>query len=284
MGSDALVAIFAPKQLAPYVSLPSTAGGSTGYYSPTVSSGTSTWVETAVPGCTYRVEQREKSRNQLTEVDTPSQFTQLTTYRDPPISSVWIDKQAQPGPSTYASAASYTVTASTSTATSPNPSLASNTTAPPHGMSTGAQAGIGAGVAGGVLFLVAVGITIWLLRRRTKKIDGATAAASALKQPLPPQYPHEPNAQQMEYPPAVSMPWTPYPRNGGSDQYYNASYRSQNLAPGEYEERRLGSLMKDNKAISPHRFPNEVLRPTELEGEASRTVHEIGDGHERFAR
>lgn len=51
MGSDALVAIYAPQQLAPYVSLPSTVGGSTGYYSPTVSSGTSTWAETAVPGC-----------------------------------------------------------------------------------------------------------------------------------------------------------------------------------------------------------------------------------------
>jgi hypothetical protein len=52
MGSDALVALYAPKQLAPYVSLPPKLGGSTGYYSPTVASdGTSSWVETAVPGC-----------------------------------------------------------------------------------------------------------------------------------------------------------------------------------------------------------------------------------------
>lgn len=56
MGSDALVALYAPKQLAPYVSLPSTVGGSTGWYSPTVSSGISTWVETAVPGCEYLIQ------------------------------------------------------------------------------------------------------------------------------------------------------------------------------------------------------------------------------------
>lgn len=54
MGSDALVALYAPKQLAPYVSLPSKAGGSTGYYSPTIGTdGTSSWVETAVPGCMF---------------------------------------------------------------------------------------------------------------------------------------------------------------------------------------------------------------------------------------
>jgi hypothetical protein len=52
MGSDALIALYAPLELAPYVSLPATAGGSTGYYSPTVVDGTSTWVKTAIPGCT----------------------------------------------------------------------------------------------------------------------------------------------------------------------------------------------------------------------------------------
>lgn len=45
------MAIYAPSTLAPYVSLPSKVGGSTGYYSPTVVSGTSTWVETAIAGC-----------------------------------------------------------------------------------------------------------------------------------------------------------------------------------------------------------------------------------------
>jgi hypothetical protein len=51
MGSNARVALYAPSVLAPYVSLPSSIGGSTGYYSPTVISGTSTWISTAIAGC-----------------------------------------------------------------------------------------------------------------------------------------------------------------------------------------------------------------------------------------
>jgi hypothetical protein len=68
MGSDALVALYAPSQLAPYVSLPSKAGGSTGYYSPTVNSdGTSSWVETAVAGCKFLLS--TFARHQLTTSD-----------------------------------------------------------------------------------------------------------------------------------------------------------------------------------------------------------------------
>jgi hypothetical protein len=51
MGDKARIALYAPSTLAPYVSLPSTIGGSTGYYSPTVFSGISTWISTAVAGC-----------------------------------------------------------------------------------------------------------------------------------------------------------------------------------------------------------------------------------------
>lgn len=51
MGEDARVALYAPSVLVPYVSLPSTIGGSTGYYSTTVLNGTSTWISTAVSGC-----------------------------------------------------------------------------------------------------------------------------------------------------------------------------------------------------------------------------------------
>ena len=51
MGSDARVALYAPSTLAPYVSLPFTVGGSTGYYSTTNISGTVTWISTAVSGC-----------------------------------------------------------------------------------------------------------------------------------------------------------------------------------------------------------------------------------------
>ena len=51
MGSEARAALYAPSTLAPFVSLPQTFGGSTGYYSPITSDGTPTWVETAVKGC-----------------------------------------------------------------------------------------------------------------------------------------------------------------------------------------------------------------------------------------
>ena len=53
MGSQARVALYAPVSLVPYVSLPSTYGGSTGYYMGTTISGTSTWINTAVNGCKY---------------------------------------------------------------------------------------------------------------------------------------------------------------------------------------------------------------------------------------
>jgi len=51
MGSEARVALYAPTKLAPYVSLPATRGGTTGYYSGITVDGTSSWVETAVSGC-----------------------------------------------------------------------------------------------------------------------------------------------------------------------------------------------------------------------------------------
>ena len=53
MGSDARAALYAPSTLAPYLSLPSTAGGSTGYFSPIVTDGTSSWFSTAVDGCKH---------------------------------------------------------------------------------------------------------------------------------------------------------------------------------------------------------------------------------------
>lgn len=52
MGSEARVAISAPSTLLAYVSLPSTAGGSTGYYSTTTDSdGAMSVISTAINGC-----------------------------------------------------------------------------------------------------------------------------------------------------------------------------------------------------------------------------------------
>jgi hypothetical protein len=228
------------------------------------------------------IDTHHRKRGLLTMVDTPSPIvTQLTKYRDPPTTSEWIDQKATPGPSTYASAASYTSTASKTTSTS---SASSDATSHSKGLSTGAKAGIGAGVAGGVIFLAAVIIAIWLLRRRNKK------ATDIQNRPPPSQYPQSPHLQQMAaYPPQVGMPWTPYPQTGGAqDQYYHGgSYRSQDASPpsaGYGEVGRLGSLLKENKmgAAQHHRVPSapeEVLRPMELEGEGPGGVHEIGEGH-----
>lgn len=53
MGLQARAALYAPSALAPYASLPASRNGSTGYYSPTMIYGTSSWLSTAVSGCQW---------------------------------------------------------------------------------------------------------------------------------------------------------------------------------------------------------------------------------------
>lgn len=54
MGSEARIALYAPSTLLPYVSLPSTVGGSTGYYSTTTDdNGEFSIIETAIAGCGF---------------------------------------------------------------------------------------------------------------------------------------------------------------------------------------------------------------------------------------
>lgn len=53
MGDNARVALYAPDPLAPYVSLPSSANGSTGYFKPTTTSGSITWDSIPLSGCTH---------------------------------------------------------------------------------------------------------------------------------------------------------------------------------------------------------------------------------------
>jgi hypothetical protein len=52
MGDVARIALYAPSTLAPYLSLPKTYGGSTGYISTTTRNGTATWLSTVIPKCT----------------------------------------------------------------------------------------------------------------------------------------------------------------------------------------------------------------------------------------
>lgn len=51
MGWEGRVALKGPSKLAPYVSLPKTYDGTTAYFSGIKVNGTSTWIETAIPGC-----------------------------------------------------------------------------------------------------------------------------------------------------------------------------------------------------------------------------------------
>ena len=107
MGNEARVALYAPSTLAPYVSLPSTYGGSTGYYSPTTISGTSTWLSTALDGC-MSTSQNTFVLDLLTlidnSLDTPSTIAPLTTYRAAPTSIVLLFPNKSPSPSTLAAA------------------------------------------------------------------------------------------------------------------------------------------------------------------------------------
>ena len=66
MGDEARVALYAPSELAPYVSLPKTLGGSTGYYKGTTIDGDSTWISTAVNGCKVHLENLTCQRHTLT--------------------------------------------------------------------------------------------------------------------------------------------------------------------------------------------------------------------------
>lgn len=262
MGSNARVAIYAPSTLAPYVSLPSTIGGSTGYYSTTIISGTSTWVSTAIAGYT------------------PSSFTQLTTYRAAPTSAVLINEDQTPAPSTYSPARSYTPTATASAAASSYPSTpknysptmtsgttptlaTSNSTTPSSGLSTGAKAGIGVGVAAGICLFAALGWIIFLMGKRHRE--------RRLQQPQPqygqgPQYPQSPpmpteGLQYPQGPPMQGSHWTPY--LGGPTPYHDV--------PAMYVDETRGM-----KPLYSPPASHQASPPVELSIDNERNMHEMG--------
>ncbi|KXS94731.1 hypothetical protein AC578_5011 [Pseudocercospora eumusae] len=275
MGSDALVALYAPEKLAPYVSLPSSIGGSTGYYSPTVSAGSNTWVETAVPGYT------------------PTPFTQLTIYRDAPSTPVQIQADATPGPSTYASAASYTAPSSRSTTAdnsdttaasgsesatgSGDASLATHSATPNTGLSTGAKAGIGVGAAAGFLLVVALVVALILLRRRKNNEPKATAT-----HPPAPSYPGTPHMQQQQQ--IAPYPYGP-PMQGWAPPYLQGQLPEayppyQQDLPPHTPQSELSRDKSQNAPSYKSRSPPVPSPPMELAGDATRQpVHEI-DSHD----
>ncbi|KAF2160616.1 hypothetical protein M409DRAFT_29004 [Zasmidium cellare ATCC 36951] len=275
MGNLALVALYAPSKLAPYVSLPSTFGG----------------METAVPGYA------------------PESFTQLTTYRPAPRSGVWVDAEATPGTGTYAAARSWTGRAptvsaegtgsgessgnATVTATgSAGPILQSGTSlaAAGAGLSTGAKAGIGVGVAGGVLLLAALGMCLFCFGRKRSRRDRADQ-----QQQRQQQYPQSPPQTQMTThippypspPPHPQMHWTPiqsgpplmdpasgheYGHGGGAASSPHQNQISRSVSRGKVENPQTEGM------------PPVPVVPLELEGEElRRSLYEMearGEGEE----
>ncbi|KAF2100796.1 hypothetical protein NA57DRAFT_54868 [Rhizodiscina lignyota] len=258
MGSNARVGLSAPTALAPYVSLPTKTGGSTGYFSPTVVSDTSTWVSTVIAGYT------------------PSPFTQFTTYRAAPTSKVLINPGEKPQPSTNAAATSPGPTSPTPTQSSQNTETSqsmqttstgseaaestgnstSPTSAPSSGLSTGAKAGIGVGVAVPVLLLLIVLILLGIARKRRRQNQS--------QQQIPPQYQDAPQygpAPHMQMPPqhytqgAPMHGWTPHP--AGDFHYQDASMMYPAGKP----------------PFSPASSP--PMEPTELSADSVRDAHEM---------
>ncbi|KAK5122510.1 hypothetical protein LTR85_004094 [Meristemomyces frigidus] len=270
MGDDARVALYAPLQLAPYVSLPSSFGGQTSYYSGTTINGTSTWISTAIVGYT------------------PATVKELTTYRDGPSSIVQINAEASPSPSTNlaastlsatataaagsSSAPSATQTSASSTSTAAAPASTASTSS--DALSPGAKAGIGVGVAGGVCLLAAVAFAayLWGKRQRQRKADDAQHAQN-------PQLSQSPPMQQgmPYYPSPGEKPpgWQPsYPMGQPFQQapYYDPNHQSPYMHDVQQQWSGVPSPPLDersqkNVSLSPR------LAPAELPAE--RGVHEI---------
>ncbi|KAK5133567.1 hypothetical protein LTR08_007606 [Meristemomyces frigidus] len=275
MGDDARIALYAPTTLAPYVSLPSTIGGSTGYYSPTTVNGTSTWVSTAVAGYT------------------PATVTELTTYEDGPSSIVRINAKATPSASTNQAAHSMSATAtapantasttsasvsSTSSATSvsstSSASAAASTAAlSSNELSPGVKAGIGVGVVGGVCLLAAVGLAafLWGKRQRQRK---------AHQDVQPAQGPQSPPMQQgtPHYPSPGDKPpgWQPgYPMGPPFQQslYYDPNQQSPYMHDGQPQHWAAMPSPPPDERLQKQVSLSPPLAPTELPAE--RRVHEI---------
>ncbi|KAI5358030.1 hypothetical protein Slin15195_G063600 [Septoria linicola] len=281
MGSDAYVALYAPLTLAPYVSLPSSIGGSTGYSSPTVS-------DVRLRGLrllSLAVGIAQKSSHNtvcLAELqpDTPSPFTQLTSYRAAPTTAVQIDPSAIPGPSTYALAASYTAPATRSTnaidngsscTVSATASLATASGQVGRGLSTGTKAGIDVGIGGGVFLLAAFGLCFFLAHRR-KKTDTAQTAATA---PVRQLYPGSPYSHMQTAP--------PYPYSSPPTQGSNWSgYPTAGVIPDPYHQRDIASphssILGDKPQVRPSfsSAGSDACPPTELAGEGVPPLHETG--------
>jgi len=269
MGSDARVALYAPSQLAPYVSLPSSIGGSTGYISTTMVNGTSTWISTVISGCQYLPKSITTNRRifcSLDSVDTPSVITELTDYGSQPTQAILINADAKPSASTFAAATATTGTATT-TATSSSMSTAqpgSNATSPAPtniGLSVAAKAGIGAGVGGGALVAALVVLTVLLCRKRRTK-DQPAQLPNQQPYPISPPMPASPYFSQAE-----KDSWNPSAFSAGSSPPMMSPHFDPNFQ--NHYPHIVPSLYSDQRSQK----PPSISAPMELS--ADQHIHEL---------
>ncbi|KAI9713105.1 MAG: hypothetical protein M1820_001090 [Bogoriella megaspora] len=224
MKSDARVALYAPSTIQAILSLPTSVGGSTGYFPPGST--------TVVVGYT------------------PISVKPVTTYaKTVPTTPVLIAPEAgsESFVSTAADISGTAVTdASTSASSSGVPtSIPSPISTPSSGLSTGSKAGIGVGVAGGVCLLAALGIAFLNFQRRRR-----ARLAQQASGPQYPQYPPNPQHQSYQGAPYYSpqekanWPGNYVPPNGQMPTTYgDAQYKAQ--APvelaSEHRVHELGS-------------------------------------------
>ncbi|KAL9076434.1 MAG: hypothetical protein Q9157_003670 [Trypethelium eluteriae] len=217
MKSDARVALYAPSTIDHILSLPSSVGGSTGYYPP----GSTTVVDGY----------------------TPSAIQPLTTYATTvPTTPVLIAPSA--GSETLVSTLSVQANSLAASTTASSPTSSSlPTPIPSSGLTTGSKAGIGVGVAGGVV-LIAVAIISFLNFRKRRR------------QRLSQQPPH------MQYPQQPPMQGAPY-----YDPQEKSTWRGTYAPPGVHQPptaySEAAAYPPQQKAV-PVELSSEQ-RPTELE-------------------
>ncbi|KAK5681585.1 hypothetical protein LTS10_006118 [Elasticomyces elasticus] len=175
MGSNARVAYFAPSPLAPYISLPSVYGGSTGYYSGTTINGTSTWERTAKAGYT------------------PAIITPLTTYKRTPTTPVILLPDLVPAPSTarVIPLTEYWATVGSKTSSWPIPTTPTISSSPTTVAEVLSHVGMAAGAIAGIVVaslactvLAVLSVLCWRRKKRTPQQQRGSTRFPALDRML----------------------------------------------------------------------------------------------------
>lgn len=201
MGSLARVGAYGPSKLQPYASLPSQAGGSTGYFSPTTISGTATVVSTPIDGYTPDsigpITYATPPPQQIVKINpdgnpAPSDGTALLpNLSQPPIPSTGVLAESSSFPPAALRGSTSGLptgtgggnnnnngpssTGSSSGASSTGGSSSDDNEGGGGGLTTGAKVGLGVGIAGGVCLIAAIILAAVVLRKRKQPAKGPEA-------------------------------------------------------------------------------------------------------------